>query len=126
MQNYKDVCGNEKEIWFEIKSKAVPGKENLGLFKPNEEEIKEFLEWAKSLGCIWLDKREINPEKDYKKFASFFYSVSSSGTIGRIPCFAWCSKTGQFDHIKRYMFCEYIKGNFVSPSEYHKMHKLNL
>ena len=30
MQNYKDVCGNEKEIWFEIKLKAVPGKENSG------------------------------------------------------------------------------------------------
>ena len=123
MQNYKDVCGNEKEIWFEIKSKAVFGRENSGLFKPNEKEIEKFLKWAKSLGCVWLDSSEISPENDCKKLTSFFYVLSNNGTVGKIPCFAWCSKTGQFDHIKRYMFCEFIKGNLVSPNEYHKTHK---
>ena len=123
MQNYKEVCGNEKELWFEIKAKPVHGKENLGLFTTNEKEIKKFLEWAKSLGCVWLDKSEIIPEKDCKEFMSFFYSLSSNGTIGRIPCFTWCSKSGQFDHIPRYMFCEFIKGNLISPSEYYQVHK---
>ena len=38
MQNYKEVCGNEECVWFEI--------------KPSEG--KKFLKWAKELGCIWL------------------------------------------------------------------------
>ena len=46
MQNYKDVCGNEENVWFEI----------------SETEGQEFLQWAKDLGCSWLNGNEIIPE----------------------------------------------------------------
>lgn len=106
MQNYKEVCGNEQEIWFEI-AKLSEGK--------------KFLKWAKGLGCVWINGEEIN-EKEI--ITSFHYSISSKGILAKVPLFAWFSKTGQFDHVKRYTFCEFIKGNKVSPSEYCKTKKV--
>lgn len=105
MQNYKEVCGYEKMIWFEIKTN----------------EYKKFLNWAKSLGCVWINGDEINVKE---KITSFHYSITQQGILAKVPLFSWCSKTGQFDHIKRYMFCEFIKGNLVSPTEYYKTHKI--
>ena len=104
MQNYKDVCGSKKEVWFQLQ----------------ENECESFLQWAKDLGCIWLNGQEIHPKEE---LTSFHYAISVNGLLGRIPLFAWCSKSGQFDHIPRYMFCEFIKGNLISPSEYYQIHK---
>ena len=104
MQNYKDVCGNKECVWFEI--------------KPSEG--KKFLKWAKDLGCVWLNGEEIEPEKG----ADFFhFSIHNDGKLANVAMFVWFAKHPKFENVKRYMFCEYIKGNFVSPSEYYKMHK---
>ena len=99
MQNYKAVCGNEEEVWFET--------------QPNEG--KKFLQWAKNLGCVWLSKREIDPDEP---ITTLHYSIRQNGILTKIPLFAWFAKNGQFDNVKRYMFCEFIQGNFVSPKEY--------
>ena len=45
MQNYKDVCGDKQRVWFEL----------------SENEGQEFLQWAKDLGCTWLNGNEIIP-----------------------------------------------------------------
>ena len=104
MQNYKEVCGNEKEVWFQLQ----------------ENECETFLQWAKDLGCVWLNGKKINPQE---KPTSFHYAITANGLLGKIPLFAWFSKNGQFDHIKRYMFCEFVNGNPVSPKEYYQIHK---
>ena len=107
MQNYKDVCGNKECVWFEI--------------KPSEG--KKFLKWAKDLGCVWLNGEEIEPEKG----ADFFhFSIHNDGKLANVAMFVWFAKHPKFENVERYMFCEYIKGNFISPSEYYKTHKLNL
>ena len=93
MQNYKEVCGNDKEIWFKLNKLS---------------EGKKFLKWAKSLGCVWINGDEIDVKE---KTTSFHYSITSQGILAKIPLFAWCTKTGQFDYIKRYNFCEFIKEN---------------
>ena len=65
MQNYKEVCGNEKEIWFEIRAN----------------EYKKFLNWAKSLGCVWINGDEINVKE---KITSFHYSIDSNGILSKV------------------------------------------
>ena len=103
MQNYKEVCGNNKEVWFEIQAN----------------EGKAFLQWAKALGCVWINKREIDTQEE---ITALHYAIDQNGFLAKIPLFAWFSKNGQFDHIPRYMFCAFIKGKFISPSEYRKTH----
>ena len=91
MQNYKDVCGNCEEVWFEI--------------EPSER--KKFFKWAKGLGCVWLDGTEINPFEEVK-FTHF--SVEIDGKLGIVPMSLWVSKQPEFKNIRRYKFCEFIKG----------------
>ena len=69
MQNFKEVLGG-KEVWFEIEPK----------------ERKEFLQWAKDLGCIWANNDEINPDKEV---AFFHFAISGEGKLGVVPIFAW-------------------------------------
>ena len=44
---YKDICGDERAIWFEL------DKNNI------QQSNKQFLTWAKELGCTWPDDSEI-------------------------------------------------------------------
>ncbi len=99
---YKEVCGSESNVWFEIDPKKG----------------KQFLKWAKSIGCVWLNGEEIKPRKG----ASFFhFSVHSDGKLANVPMFAWVAK--QFADVTKYYFPEYIKGNKISPKEYWKQRK---
>ncbi len=86
MQNYQDVCGTESRVWFEIRPK----------------EGKEFLHWAKSLGCVWLNGEEIVQ----KKGADFFhFAIHSDGTLANVAMYAWVSpfvfQSGDFRHSKK-------------------------
>ena len=90
MQNYKEVCGKDECVWFEIQGN----------------EGKKFLKWAKDLGCVWLSGEEINPRKG----ASFFhFSIHSDGKLAYVSMMVWATKHEKFANIKRYMFCEYVK-----------------
>ena len=91
MQNYKDVCGNCEEVWFEVE----PIKH------------KKFLEWAKGLGCVWLSGTPINP---CEKVNFTHFAISSEGKLGFVPMSLWLSKQPEFKNITRYNFCEFIKG----------------
>jgi hypothetical protein len=105
MQNYKEVCGKDECVWFEIQG----------------DEGKNFLKWAKDLGYIWLNGEEIEPQKG----ADFFhFSIHSDGKLAYVSMMVWATKHEKFANIKRYMFCEYIQGNFVSPKEYWQTHKV--
>lgn len=96
---YKEVCGKESRVWFEIDPKKG----------------KQFLKWAKSIGCVWLNGEEIKPRKG----ASFFhFSIHSDGKLANVAMFAWVAK--QFEDVPKYYFPEYIKGNKISPKEYWK------
>ena len=89
MQKFKEVCGNNKEVWFEIELN----------------EGKKFLKWAKELGCVWANGEEINLNKG----AEFFHlSISSDGKLSYVPIFAWVSKQPEFKNIKRYVFADYL------------------
>lgn len=100
MQNYKEILGGEEEVWFQLR----------------ENECEKFLQWAKILGCVWCNGKEIQP---HTELTSFHYTISTTGKLARIPLFAWFSKTGQFDRIKRYMFCEFIQDNPVALNDDH-------
>ena len=97
MQTYKDVCGNEEKIFFEI----------------DPEGGGEFLKWAKEIGCVWLNGEEI----DTQGRVDFFHlSTHSDGRLAYVSMMVWFSE--QFSNVKRYYFPEYIKGNLISPDEY--------
>ena len=99
MQSYKDVCKNKDCVWFEI----------------NQNEGEKFLNWAKILGCVWLNGKEIEPQKD----ANFLhYSIRSDGKLANVPTFIWLAKDPKFENIERYVFCEYIKGKKVVPKSH--------
>ncbi len=99
MQNYKEVCGDKECVWFEI--------------EPNEG--KEFLKWAKDLGCIWLSGEEIKPEKG----ANFFhFSIYSDGRLANVAMFVWFSKDPKFKNIERYTFSEFLKGNKIIKDDF--------
>ena len=81
MQNFKDVCGSNKSVWFEI--------------QPNES--KKFLKWAKDLGCKWINGEEI----DVNQHVEFFHlSISNEGELAYVPAFAWVKEKHKFKHYK--------------------------
>lgn len=99
MQNYKEVCGDKKYVWFEV----------------SPSEGKKFLKWAKDLGCAWSNGEEVKPENG----ADFFhFSIRSDGTLAYVDMIAWFSKHPKFESADRYVFSEYIKGKKVKPSSY--------
>lgn len=81
--NYKDVC--EEEIWFILSNKKKEGR--------------RFLEWAKELGCVWLNGSEIEPKKglDFPVVA-----INPNRKLGYVPAMAMAAK--QFKGIKRVNF----------------------
>ena len=89
MQNFKDVCGNKKSVWFEI--------------KPTEG--KKFLKWAKDLGCVWVNGEEIEPDKEVE---FFHFSIDCNGKLANVPISAWVSKQLAFKNIERYVFADFI------------------
>ena len=90
MQNFKDVCGNYDEAWFEM--------------EPAEN--KKFLEWAKNLGCVWSNGDEINPTE---KTNCIYLAINSEGKLRTIPILQWSSKKPSSKNIKRYVYREFIK-----------------
>ncbi|MBQ3234782.1 MAG: hypothetical protein IJA97_01315 [Clostridia bacterium] len=89
MQNFKDVCGQESVVWFEV--------------QPSD--CEKFLKWAKDLGCVWLSGTKINFREPIK-FTHF--SINNEGKLGIIPISTWASKQTEFQNIKRYEFCEFV------------------
>lgn len=80
MKSYKDVCGVDSCVWFEISPK----------------EGKKFLKWAKDLGCIWVNGEIIEPRKG----ADFFhFSIHSDGTLANVAMFVWVAKHEKFANI---------------------------
>ena len=96
MQNFKDVCGNKKSVWFEI--------------KPTEE--KKFLKWAKDLGCVWVNGEEIEVDKG----SDFFHlSIDRNGNLANVTISVWVSKQLEFKNVERYVFSEYLA--LTTPNE---------
>ncbi len=87
---YKDVCAGEEVVWF-----TLSDKENEG---------RLFLQWAKELGCVWINGEEIDPEKGTDFFT---LSINSDGRLANVPAFAIVSK--QFETVKRVDFNAYSK-----------------
>ncbi len=86
---YRDVCAGE-EVWFTLSDKVKEGR--------------LFLQWAKELGCVWINGEEIDQEKGTDFFT---LSISSDGRLANVPAFAIVSK--QFETIKRIDFNAYYK-----------------
>ncbi len=89
MQSYKDVCGSEKMVWFDVRP----------------QECKKFLKWAKSLGCAWMSGKEIKLEHKERFFHACMYN---DGKICFVPLFAWFSN--QAVDVPKYSFREYKNG----------------
>ena len=48
MKNLKEILKNDKEVWFVLK----------------DNQKKDFLNWAKNNGLVWINKKQIDVEKD--------------------------------------------------------------
>ncbi len=72
--NFKDVCGEAESVWFVLSDKRKEGR--------------RFLKWAKELGCVWLNGREIEPNGGTEFFV---LSISSRGTLANVPAMAVAS-----------------------------------
>lgn len=94
---------NKKAVWFEIQNG----------------EGETFFQWAKDLGCVWLNGKKIDPKEPP---LALHFEVRPNGTLARIPLSAWFDKSGRFNDAERYMFCAFIKGKLISPHEYWKTH----
>ena len=88
--NYKDVCGKEESVWF-----TLSDMENEG---------RLFLQWAKELGCVWMNGEEIDPSKGTDFFT---LSIHSDGTLANVPAMARVAK--KFKGVKRVCFSDYYK-----------------
>lgn len=95
--NYKDVCGKEKSVWF-----TLSDMENEG---------RLFLQWAKELGCVWMNGEEIDPSKGTDFFT---LSIHSDGTLANVPAMARVAK--KFKRVKRVCFSDYYK-SFEKPKK---------
>ncbi len=102
MQNYKELCGDEKEVWIEIS----PG------------EGEEFLQWAKDLGCVWINGKQIVPSEGAN---SFHFAIHNDGTLANVAMFVWVHK--QFEGVAKYMFSPLKHGERISPKEYYSRNK---
>ena len=88
--NYKDVCGSQESVWFELSDK--------------KEEGRRFLQWAKELGCVWMNGEEIDP----KGGTDFFtLCIARDGKLYNVPAMLKVSK--QSVGVKRINFGEYCK-----------------
>lgn len=83
--NYKDVCGNDEKVWFEV----------------GESHSKQFLLQVKQLGCTWQSGAEIEPENDIK---SPFYAIRCDGTIALVSAFIWYANHPTLSKIRREVF----------------------
>ena len=88
--DYKDVCAGEENVWFRLSNSKKEGK--------------FFLKWAKDLGCMWINGKEIDPQND-----TYFFtlSISSDGKLSNVPAIALVSR--QFESVKRVDFITYYK-----------------
>ena len=91
---YKDVCGTENTVWFELDWKNI------------QQSSKQFLTWAKSLGCTWRDGSEIQPEYGTD---AVHLSVRADGHIAFVSMMIWTHPATR--SVKRYSFERYIKGD---------------
>ncbi|MBO7187566.1 MAG: hypothetical protein J6V68_04140 [Clostridia bacterium] len=88
-KNYQQVLQNEESICFQVE--LADGK--------------NFLKWAKALGCKWQNGK---PIKFNEKTTHFIISMSFDGTIGYVPIF--CYKLEKSKSVKKINFSE-IKSN---------------
>lgn len=87
---YKDVCGSESCVWFELSDMKKEGR--------------KFLQWAKDIGCVWLNGEEINPHKG----TDFFHlAIHSDGKLANVAMFAWIAP--QYANVRKVKFSEYKK-----------------
>ncbi len=86
---YKEVCGNESCVWFSLTDMKIEGR--------------KFLQWAKDLGCVWLNGEEINSRKG----TDFFHlSIHADGKLSNVAMYAWVAP--QYANVKRVRFSEFI------------------
>ena len=87
--DHKDVCGTES-IWFILSDKKKEGR--------------RFLQWAKQLGCVWLNGEEIEPRKGTDFFT---LCITKDGKLGNVSAMALVSK--QFQDVKRVRFADHYR-----------------
>lgn len=69
---YQDICGNEPRVWFELGERR--------------RDKVQFLQWAKSLGCVWLSGEDIHP---HNSTGAHYLSIHSDGRIAMVGMWAW-------------------------------------
>lgn len=88
---YKDVVGEEESVWFCLRDMKREGK--------------KFLQWAKDLGCVWMNGEEIEPRKGVNFFHIAMYK---DGKLANVGMFAFMNP--KYKDCKRIVFADYIKG----------------
>jgi hypothetical protein len=69
-----------------------------------KKEGRKFLQWARDLGCVWLNGEKINPRKG----TDFFHlAIHADGKLANVAMFAWL--VPQYKDVRKVKFSEYIK-----------------
>ena len=69
MPKIKELLANEEEIWVDL----------------NEENYRAFFKQAKAEGFVWINRREIQPDKELFRFC---IAVLKEGKIGCVNGYA--------------------------------------
>ena len=89
---YKDVCGEEPSVWFSLKDMKKEGK--------------AFLQWARDLGCVWLNGEAIDPRGG----TDFFHlAIHADSKLTNVGMFAFMARKRSSHPAPLYDFTEYIK-----------------
>lgn len=96
---YKEVCGDEPCVWFTVKDMKREGK--------------EFLQWAKDLGCVWMNGEEIDPSKGTDFFT---LAINADGTLANVSVYARMARKQSKHPAKIVSFSEYKRRGTLQSS----------
>lgn len=89
---YKDVCGNEQMVWFTVKDMKREGR--------------AFLQWAKDLGCVWMNGEEIDPSKGTDFFT---LAIHADGKLYNVSVYSYMERKQSKHPAPIFAFADYKK-----------------
>lgn len=101
---YKDICGKESSVWFTINDMEKDGR--------------EFLQWAKELGCRWSNGEEIDPTNgtDFHTLA-----IHADGSLTNVSYVGYMARQSNKHPAPKYPFKDFInslsEGDTITKNE---------
>ncbi len=94
MKRFTKALGNAEKVWFEL----------------TDQDKRDFLIYAREIGCTWLNGEPIEPDRNA---CNYHMSIHADFKIASVPyfvCFA-----NQFNDIKKLRFSDFLTGTECTP-----------